>query len=64
MEYEVLMDPENVVIEEAFVIHADAMRVALRGSVQKKAVESKSEVILEEDQEVQRATFLLRLCSL
>ncbi len=64
MEYEVLADPENTEIEEVFIVHGDAMRAALRGPIQKKSLEKEDRVILEEEQEVQRATFLLRLCSL
>jgi isoleucyl-tRNA synthetase len=64
MEYEVLADQENTEIEEVFIVHGDAMRAALRGPIQKKSLEKEDNVILEEEQEVQRATFLLRLCSL
>jgi isoleucyl-tRNA synthetase len=64
MENGILMDPENVEMDEVLVVHADAVRVALRGPVRRRAVESKNEVILEEEQEVQRGTFLLRPCSL
>lgn len=64
MEYEVLADPENTEIEGVFIIHGDAMRAALRGPIQKKSFEKEDKVILEEEQEVQRATLLLRLCSL
>jgi isoleucyl-tRNA synthetase len=64
IEYEVLTDPENIELEEAFVTHASSMSTVLRAPVQKKAVGNENEIILEEFQEVQGATFLLRFCSL
>jgi isoleucyl-tRNA synthetase len=64
IEYEVLTDPENIELEEAFVTHASSMSTALRVPVEKKVVEKEKKIILEELQEVQGATFMLRFCSL
>jgi isoleucyl-tRNA synthetase len=64
IEYEVLTDPENIEIEVAIVTHASFMSTVLRVPVRKKAVENENKIILEELQEVQGATFLLRFCSL
>ncbi|MCJ1477412.1 isoleucine--tRNA ligase [Lambiella insularis] len=73
MEYKVLSDPEGTGIEEVFETHGRAFEKALRrpldkhvvtafdGEIRKDKVE---DVIAEEDQEVQKATFLLRLVRL
>ncbi|KAK0612809.1 tRNA synthetases class I-domain-containing protein [Bombardia bombarda] len=73
MEYKVLADPENIGIEGIFESHAEAISKALRRPLDKHEVthvegvipegEQKG-VIMEEEQEVQRATFLLRLLEL
>jgi isoleucyl-tRNA synthetase len=63
IEYEVLTDPENIELEDAFVTHASSMSTVLRVPVRKKALENEKKIILEELQEVQGATFLLRFCS-
>lgn len=73
MEYRVLSDPENIGIEAMFENHGKAFEKALRRPLDKHvatAIEGKfpnSEadvVIAEEEQEVQKATFLLRLVKL
>ena len=73
MEYLVKSDPENVGIEEVFATYGKAFERALRRPLDKhivSAFEGKmpsgkvDAVIMEEEQEVQRATFLLRLVKL
>ena len=73
MEYKVLSDPEKVGIEEVFEKHGKAFEKALRRPLDKHVVtafEGKipngdvDVVIAEEEQEVQKATFLLRLVKL
>ena len=73
MEYKVLTDPENIGIEEVFETHGKTFERALRRPLDKHTVtvsggkisEGKAEeVIAEEEQEVQKATFLLRLVKL
>jgi len=73
MEYKVLTDPEKIGIEEVFETHGKAFEKALRRPLDKHIVtvsggeipEGKAEeVIAEEEQEVQKATFLLRLVKL
>lgn len=73
MEYRVLEDPENTGLEGVFKSHADTIAKALRRPLDKHEVthiegkipEGKEEgIIAEEEQEVQKATFLLRLLKL
>lgn len=73
IEYRVLSDPDNIGLEEVFETQSAAIEKALRRPVDKhvvteaerKIVEGKKEeVIVEEDQEVQKATCLLRLVKL
>jgi isoleucyl-tRNA synthetase len=73
MEYKVLADPENTGIAEVFESQSQAFEKALRRPLDKHEVthiegqipDSKEEgVIVEEEQEVQKATFLLRLLKL
>ncbi|MCJ1246652.1 isoleucine--tRNA ligase [Trapelia coarctata] len=73
MEYKVLTDPERIGIEEVFQTHGKAFEKALRRPLDKHVVtvsggeipEGKvEEMIAEEEQEVQKATFLLRLVKL
>ncbi|KZF25216.1 isoleucyl-tRNA synthetase [Xylona heveae TC161] len=73
MEYQVLSDPEMVGIKEAFEQQTSLIEKALRRSLdstttaegQSKAGSSVTrDLILEEEQEVQKATFLLRLMKL
>ena len=73
MEYRVLSDPGNVGIEDVFENHGKAFEKALRRPLDKHivtALEGKipngdvDVVIAEEEQEVQKATFLLRLVKL
>jgi isoleucyl-tRNA synthetase len=71
MEYVVLSDPENVGIQEAFQTQAAAIeKVVRRPLEQYELVDGKAPsvddegMIMQEEQEVQSATFLLRLLKL
>jgi isoleucyl-tRNA synthetase len=73
MEYHVLADPEETGIEGVFEKQGKTIEKALRRPVDKHVVtqvvgevdgEKKEDVIMEEEQEVQKATFLLRLVKL
>jgi isoleucyl-tRNA synthetase len=73
MEYRVLNDPEDVGLEEVFQGHGKTFEKALRRPLDKhvitqvggQASDAITEVVLaEEQQEVQKATFLLRLVKL
>ena len=73
MEYRILSDPDNIGLGEAFETQTAAVEKALRRPIDKHVVtavdgnipENKNEeVIVEEEQEVQKATFLLRLVRL
>lgn len=73
MEYRVLEDPEAIGIEKVFKTQAAALEKSLRRPIDKHHVtqingdmdqKSKEAVILEEEQEIQKATFLLRLLRL
>lgn len=73
MEYKVRSDPDKIGIEEVFTCHGKAIEKALRRPIDKHVVtefEGKipngdvDVVIIEEEQEVQKAVFLLRLVKL
>ena len=73
MEYRVLADPEAIGLEEVLGTHGKAFEKALRRNLDKHVVTEaggaipegrKEDVIAEEEQEVQKATFLLRLVRL
>ncbi|KAF2091948.1 hypothetical protein K490DRAFT_61394 [Saccharata proteae CBS 121410] len=73
MEYRVVGDPENVGLETVFDSHHEMIKKALRRPVDKHVVtevEGKipdgmvDVVIMEEEQEIQKATFMLRLVKL
>ena len=73
MEYKVLSDPEKVGIAEIFEEHGKTFEKALRRPIDKhvatqvggEATDAMTEVVIaEEEQEVQKATFLLRLVKL
>lgn len=71
MEYSVLTDPDNVGIGEAFNTQSPAIEKVVRRPLDRvEAVDGKApatkeeEMIMEEEQEVQKATFLLRLLKL
>lgn len=73
MEYRVLSDPEETGIENVFETHGQIFEKALRRPLDKHVVtkvggevpDGKDEVVIrEEEQEVQKATFLLRLVKL
>lgn len=73
MEYRVLSDPENIGIERVFGEYGETFEKTLRRPIDKHVVtevggeasDAMTEVaIVEEDQEVQKATFMLRLVKL
>lgn len=73
MEYKVLSDPEKIGLEEVFETHGKTFEKALRRPLDKHIVTAfegeipdgmVDVVIAEEEQEVQKATFLLRLVKL
>lgn len=74
MEYKVLSDPQNIGLEQCFEEQTRFIEKALRRPVDKHVVTEvegapmvngvKEDVIVEEDQEVQEATFMLRLVRL
>ncbi|KAI9696091.1 MAG: isoleucine--tRNA ligase [Candelina mexicana] len=73
MEYKVLSDPSNVGMEDVFVEHGNMIEKALRRPLDKHVVTEMEGgipngdvdvVILAEEQEVQKAVFLLRLVKL
>lgn len=73
MEYKVLSDPEKIGLEEVFEGHGKAFERALRRPLDKHVVTEfagemaeggREVVIAQEEQEVQKATFLLRLVKL
>lgn len=65
MEYRVLTDPEAVGLSDAFKSQTAAFEKALRRPLDEGVVEGAAEgLIAEEEQEVQQATFLLRLLKL
>lgn len=73
MEYEMKSDPDNVGVEAAFASQASVIEKALRRPVDKRQVtqldsarnaDASEEVIAEEEQEIQKATFMLRLVKL
>ena len=73
MEYKVLTDPDNIGIEKVFEEHGRTFEKALRRPLDKhvmtqvggEASDAMTEVVIvEEDQKVQEATFMLRLVKL
>ena len=68
MEYKVLSDPDKIGIENVFETHGKMFEKALRRPLDKHVVTivggKPEEVIVAEEQEVQKATFLLRLVKL
>ncbi|TGO44619.1 hypothetical protein BOTNAR_0781g00030 [Botryotinia narcissicola] len=65
MEYKVLEDPSSIGLREAFASQAQAIEKALRRPLDEAEGSAAGEsVILEEDQEIQKATFSLRLLKL
>ncbi|CAJ2511060.1 Uu.00g066850.m01.CDS01 [Anthostomella pinea] len=73
MEYHVLSDPENIGIEEVFVTQSPSLEKALRRPIDKHVVThvdgeipkgKQDGMIAEEEQEVQKATFMIRLLKL
>lgn len=73
MEYKVVADPENIGLEKVFHSHGAAIAKALRRPMDKHEVthvegeipeRKEAGIIAQEEQEVQKATFLLRLLKL
>lgn len=70
MEYKVLSDPDNTGIEHVFEGHGHVFERALRRAIEKHTEigggvpDKKEDVLIAEEQEVQKATFLLRLVKL
>lgn len=72
MEYRVLADPDNIGISEVFDTQSKTIEKALRRPVDKHVVtevegpipNGEEDIIMQEEQEVQKATFLLRLVKL
>ena len=73
MEYKIIADPEKVGLEEAFHSQAKLIEKALRRPIDKHMVtdleegvpkEKEQGIILEEEQEIQKSVFLLRLLKL
>lgn len=73
MEYKVITDPDNIGLEEVFVSQTATIVKALRRPLDKHNVtqvegqasqEKQDGIIAEEEQEIQNATFLLRLLKL
>lgn len=73
MEYKVLSDPDNIGLSKVFHTQAQTFAKALRRPLDKHEVtqvqgeipnEKEEGIIMEEEQEVQKATFLLRLLKL
>lgn len=66
MQYQIMTETEEMPLAEAFRVHSSTLNNALRGSVEEydggSAVDGA--LILEEDEEIQGATFRLRLCRL
>ncbi|KAJ8063399.1 hypothetical protein OCU04_008620 [Sclerotinia nivalis] len=65
MEYKVLEDPSSIGLREAFTSQAQVIEKALRRPLHEAEGSAAAEsIILEEDQEIQKATFSLRLLKL
>jgi len=73
MEYKVLSDPDNIGLEKAFTEQANVIEKALRRPIDHHVVpemdgqipdQAEEDIILEEKQDVQNASFLLRLLKL
>ncbi|EHK98995.1 putative Isoleucyl-tRNA synthetase, cytoplasmic [Glarea lozoyensis 74030] len=73
MEYKVLSDPDNIGLDKAFVEQTKTIEKALRRPIDKHTIteldgkipDTKEDgIILEEEQEIQNAVFLLRLLKL
>ena len=70
MEYKVLSDPEHIGIDDVFENHGHVFGRAVRGAIGKHTEvgggipDKKEDVVIAEEQEVQKATFLLRLVKL
>ncbi|KAM3469788.1 hypothetical protein MY8738_009987 [Beauveria namnaoensis] len=64
MEYQMLSDPESIGLEEVLVTQSAAFEKVLRRPLEKHVVGVTGEVIAEEEQDIQKATWILRLLKL
>ncbi|KAJ9295913.1 hypothetical protein DTO271G3_5488 [Paecilomyces variotii] len=64
MEYTLLADPDNIGLSDAIEGQAKAIEKVLRRPVERSEGDSTEGLILQEEQELQNATFLLRLVKL
>ncbi|KAM3448498.1 hypothetical protein MY5147_009911 [Beauveria neobassiana] len=64
MEYQMLSDPESIGLEEVLVTQSAAFEKVLRRPLEKHVVGVTGEAIAEEEQEIQKATWILRLLKL
>ncbi|KAJ9272847.1 hypothetical protein DTO212C5_1108 [Paecilomyces variotii] len=64
MEYSLIADPDNIGLSDAIEGQAKAIEKVLRRPVERSEGDSTEGLILQEEQELQNATFLLRLVKL
>ncbi|OAA37168.1 isoleucyl-tRNA synthetase [Beauveria brongniartii RCEF 3172] len=64
MEYRMLSDPESIGLEDVLVTQSAAFEKVLRRPLEKHVVGVTGEAIAEEEQEIQKATWILRLLKL
>ncbi|KAM3512783.1 hypothetical protein MY11210_003568 [Beauveria gryllotalpidicola] len=64
MEYRMLSDPESIGLEDVLVTQSAAFEKVLRRPLEKHVVGVTGEVIAEEEQDIQKATWMLRLLKL
>ncbi|KAM3497626.1 hypothetical protein MY10362_009030 [Beauveria mimosiformis] len=64
MEYQMLSDPESIGLEDVLVTQSAAFERVLRRPLEKHVVGVTGEAIAEEEQEIQKATWILRLLKL
>lgn len=64
MEYRMLSDPDSIGLEDVLVTQSAAFEKVLRRPLEKHVVGVTGEAIAEEEQEIQKATWILRLLKL
>ncbi|KAM3549593.1 hypothetical protein MY1884_008667 [Beauveria asiatica] len=64
MEYRMLSDPESIGLEDVLVTQSAAFEKVLRRPLEKQVVGVTGEAIAEEEQEIQKATWILRFLKL
>lgn len=64
MEYRMLSDPESIGLEDVLSSQSAAFEKVLRRPLEKRENEATGDVIAEEEQEIQKATWMLRLLKL